>query len=132
MTILVVEDNPSIREMLLDLLEREGYAVEGAGSGQEALDYLYRCSGFMPDGACPRLILLDLMMPEMNGWAFRLRQMAEPKWSDIPVVVISEVAELPKHAAMLRVADYLAKPIKIGSLLAVVRRHYQNAEPCPI
>ena len=127
MNIFVVEDDPSIRKMLVDVLSGREYTVEGVGSGEEALDYLYQHTGLTLNGTLPDLILLDLMMPGMNGWSFRLRQMAEPKWSDIPVIVISEVANLPTHAAILRVADYLAKPINLGALLALVWRHDRTA-----
>ena len=132
MNILVVEDDPWIREMRVDVLEREGYAVRGVSNGEEALESLYQRTGLMQNDPHPQLILLDLIMPELNGWAFRLRQMAEPKWSHIPVVVISEVADLPTYAAILRVADYLAKPINLGALIALVWRHDRTAEPSPI
>ena len=125
MTILVAENNPSMREMLVDLLERGGYTATGVSNGREALEYLDERSSFAQNSALPCLILLALMMPGMNGWEFRLRQMAEPNWADIPVILISEVADLPAHAATLRVADYLAKPINPGVLLAVVRRHHR-------
>src|SRR5438874_8753476 len=80
--ILVVDDDPGIVESLKDLLEAEGYHVETASNGREALDMLRARQR-------PNLILLDLTMPEMDGFEFRDEQEWDPRFSEIPVVVIS-------------------------------------------
>jgi CheY-like chemotaxis protein len=107
-TILVIEDDRDIRECMADALEMEGYAVASAGNGREALDRLRR--GLRPD-----LILLDLLMPVMNGWEFRQVQLADPLLAGIPVVIVS--ASAPGGT---RPAHHLPKPFGIDDLLAVV------------
>ncbi|PLS79555.1 MAG: response regulator, partial [Chloroflexi bacterium] len=82
-TILVVDDDSGIREALTDILEDEGYAVRSACDGQAALDLLRQ------QAEPPALVLLDLMMPRMNGWQFRSEQRRDPALANIPVVVIS-------------------------------------------
>ena len=81
-TILIVDDDTDVRRALTELLEDEGYAVAGAANGLAALN-------MMRGGVRPSLILLDLMMPGMNGWDFRNAQLRDPELSDVPVVVVS-------------------------------------------
>src|SRR5690349_1848715 len=83
--VLVVEDSTDARQMLASLLEVEGFAVRTAANGREALDQLRA-------GPPPCLILLDLMMPVMDGYQFRAEQRQDPGLSPIPVVVVSAVA----------------------------------------
>jgi CheY-like chemotaxis protein len=115
-TVLVVEDDAAICESLVQVLEDEGYAGVRALNGREALDLLRR----MTDPPC--LILLDLMMPEMNGWEFRQAQLTDTQLRQIPVVVLTAhgrraMDELGSPAAFLR------KPIAIDTLLRAVERH---------
>ncbi len=113
--ILVVEDDDAIRETIAELLEEEGYVVSRAANGAEALDCLHR------DGAAA-LILLDLMMPTMNGWEFRAQQRSEPALAGIPVVVLSADNALEQKARSLGVDAWLAKPFEVERLLETVDR----------
>ena len=114
--ILVVEDSVATRQAVRDLLEAEGYGVACAGNGQQALDYLRQ------DGP-PRLVLLDLQMPVLDGWHFCEQQQRTPAWASIPVVLLSAEGDLPQQAACLGVAAYLQKPVEVERLLGVVRRY---------
>jgi len=107
--ILIVEDDPDIREDLAELLRDEGYTVSTAGNGAEALTVLR-------EGFSPCVVLLDLMMPTMNGWDFRSAMLREKKLASIPVVVLSGVADADDQAAQMKL-DYLAKPIDVDRLL---------------
>jgi CheY-like chemotaxis protein len=112
--ILVVEDDPDLRTSLADALTDLGYDVRVAGNGAEALAALER-------GERPDVILLDLMMPVMDGWAFRSAQRVDPRIAGIPVVVVS--AEAAGTMASLSPADFLPKPFDLDRLLAVVGRY---------
>lgn len=112
-TILIVEDDLTIRETLGEILEDEGYHVVYAEHGQAALEHLR-------EPPVPALILLDLMMPVMNGWEFRARQLNDPQLSRIPIVVVSGVSNNAMRLNALQAADVLSKPIEIPRLLEVV------------
>jgi CheY-like chemotaxis protein len=112
--ILVVDDDADIREALVCTLQAGGYRADGAGNGREALDQLRRDDR-------PQLILLDLMMPVMDGWQFRQAQRQDPDLAPIPVVIIS--ADIQNRAAYLGAADYLRKPFDWDNLLATVERY---------
>jgi CheY-like chemotaxis protein len=114
--VLLVEDDLSIRDMLHDLLEDEGYRVRSAGNGRDALACL-RASG------PTRLILLDLMMPVMDGWAFREAQRRDPALSHIPVIVLSADDALAEKALRMSAAAWLSKPFELGVLLDAIHRH---------
>ncbi|MBI2391967.1 MAG: response regulator [Deltaproteobacteria bacterium] len=107
--VLVVEDDEGIREALCDLLETEGFDVVSAVHGRDALDKL-KNSGPQPD-----VILLDLMMPVMDGWAFRAEQQSDPALAEIPVVVIT--ASRQADLATLNPRAFLKKPIDFDELL---------------
>ena len=110
-TILVVEDNDDVREMMAVTLELEGHHAVTAANGREALDMLRR-------GLEPSLILLDLMMPVMNGWDFKAAVEADPVLRDIPIVVVS--AGAGESVARAAAQAFVAKPIDVERLLAVV------------
>jgi CheY-like chemotaxis protein len=112
--VMVVEDDPDQREAVILALESEGYAVVAAESGVEALESL-------ESGLRPCMILLDLMMPEMDGVHFRKAQLASATLAEIPVVVVSAFGQLTR-AKHLQVADYLPKPLDFDRLLAVIER----------
>jgi CheY-like chemotaxis protein len=114
--ILIVDDDPAIRDSVRSLLEDEGYPVQVAHNGLDALEAIR-------SGALPRLILLDLMMPEMDGWEFRAEQQKDPRLAAIPVVVLSTVAHIREHAASLSVSEYLVKPVDAALLLNTVQRY---------
>jgi CheY-like chemotaxis protein len=109
--ILVVDDERDIRDTIVELLQDEGYAVEEARDGAEALAKARNCHPFV--------VLLDLMMPGMNGWEFRARQRGDPELSGIPVVVVSALGRVPGVDA----AGYLQKPFGLEDLLSEIRRH---------
>ena len=107
-TVLIVEDDPDTREMLGKFLELEGFHVETAANGQQALDRLH-------GGVDAAVIVLDLMMPVMDGWQFRRRQIEDARIAKIPTIVVSaagrdRMAQVPADA-------YLAKPIDMDELL---------------
>jgi CheY-like chemotaxis protein len=109
--VLVVDDNPEIRSSLEEVLGEEGYAVVGVADGREALDYLTANEE-------PRVILLDLMMPVMDGWQFRAEQKKNPKLANIPVIVISAMADAAQDIGAERV---LSKPLSPETLLRAVK-----------
>ena len=115
-TVLVVDDDPDIRDILVQVLEEEGYRVAGASNGREALSYLRST----PKPPC--VILLDLMMPIMNGWQFRVEQQRDPEISGIPVVVITATGDAQRKAANVDAAEVLEKPIELDRLIAAVAR----------
>jgi CheY-like chemotaxis protein len=115
--ILVVDDDEIIRESLIELLQENGYQAIGAVHGGEALEKLKGLA------RPPCVILLDLMMPVMDGAAFRERQLQDPALSDIPVVVVSAYRELARHAQELQAAAHLAKPLQLTELLKVIEAH---------
>ncbi len=120
-SILVVEDNHDIRESIVEILEEEGYNVFAAVDGLEALRAL--------DIASPKpdLILLDLMMPNMNGYEFREQQL-KGAHSATPIAVISADANAMDRAEELRAAGFLRKPLKIQPLLDLVSAVLQTYE----
>src|ERR1043165_9927085 len=80
--VLIVEDDEDLREMMAQLLTLEGYQAAAVANGREALEYLH-------DSEKPHVILLDLMMPVMDGWEFRRKQQADPSLAPVPVIVLS-------------------------------------------
>jgi CheY-like chemotaxis protein len=115
--ILVVDDDRDIRDSLVELLTEHGYPAIGAGNGVEALEVL------RTSASLPALILLDLMMPVMDGREFRERQLENPAWIAIPVIVISAYNDVEQQARALAL-DHLRKPLAMRPLMDAVRRHY--------
>jgi two-component system, chemotaxis family, chemotaxis protein CheY len=115
--VLVVDDDSFIREMLEQLLEDEGYSVASAADGEEALSYLQQ------QQTPPCLILLDLMMPRMNGWEFRAAQRRDPLLAPIPVVTISAHADLLATADPLDATAHFPKPIDMARLITTINRY---------
>jgi two-component system chemotaxis response regulator CheY len=121
-TVLVVEDDPEIRESVVDLLQDQGYRVLAAPNGREALRKLGECE------KPPCLILLDLMMPVMDGVDFRNAQLQMPEIAGIPVVVVSAYRDVRESARSLQVLDYLEKPFDLDALMGVARRYCPGGE----
>jgi two-component system chemotaxis response regulator CheY len=113
--ILVVDDDTDIRETLAQILEFEGFDVTCASNGQEAMDRL--------ESLKPNLILLDLMMPIMNGYEFRRAQKAKPEIAEIPVIILSADGNVQQKAAAADVQAFLKKPIELEVLLSAIRQH---------
>lgn len=120
-TILLVEDNDDVRDMMAVALQLEGHTVRTAANGRDALERLRFESR-------PCLILMDLMMPVMNGWELRKALAADTALADIPVVVVSAVtAEI---AQRLSASDYVPKPVDIDRLLDIVCEYCrESVEP---
>jgi two-component system, chemotaxis family, chemotaxis protein CheY len=115
-TLLVVDDDMDIRDALQDALELEGYAVQLAADGLEALERLRSSE------PRPQLILLDLMMPRMDGVSFREALRHERSCSDIPVVVASADLDVRGTVDAMGVAGYLRKPLDLSALLSTVKQ----------
>lgn len=113
--VLIVEDDADLREMMAQLLTLEGYQIETVANGREALAYL-------SDAPRPDVILLDLMMPIMDGWEFRRRQQDDPALADVPVIVLTALDQAQAHASDLNGVDFLKKPLDFDRLLELVRR----------
>jgi two-component system, chemotaxis family, chemotaxis protein CheY len=112
--VLVVDDEPAIRDFLQDILEGEGYVVRQAANGVEALAVLTELR--------PDLIVLDLLMPFMDGIAFRQEQLRSAALSTIPVLVLSAMPDLIRRSVELAADAVLPKPFNIGQLLDTVQR----------
>lgn len=112
-SVMIVEDDRDTREMLGRFLELEGFDVCTAANGQLALDVLHEV------GSVPSVIVLDLMMPVMNGWQFREEQTRDPRFSRIPVVVVTAAG--PRDDIPAINADaWLSKPVDFDRLLATI------------
>lgn len=117
MGILLIDDEISIRDVLTELLEDEGYGVVTAANGLEAINALRHSS------EPPCVILLDLMMPVMTGWEFRKEQQQDPALAAIPIVVLSATPNIKREASALGAAGHIPKPINFDTLLATVERY---------
>jgi two-component system chemotaxis response regulator CheY len=116
-TVLVVDDDRDIRDVLTDALEAEGYRVVTAVDGLDALTWLRART------ARPCVILLDLMMPRMDGIQFRTEVLNDPDLALIPVVVLSADPSVIVTAKSLNFAGSLRKPVPLEALLAAVHAH---------
>jgi CheY-like chemotaxis protein len=110
--ILVVDDDREIRTIVDDLLTGEGYLVRTASNGRQALEILAAWR--------PEVILLDLSMPDMNGWTFLAHQQADPALAPIPVIVMSAHYNLSKNDSLQSAAAIVPKPFDIDRLLTII------------
>jgi CheY-like chemotaxis protein len=115
-TILLIDDDSDIRDAMCLILQHSGYRTVTASNGAEGIRAL------AADGAVD-LILLDMMMPVMDGWGFRRSQEEGPAFSKIPVVVLTGDGRASAKAAAIGAAGYLKKPLEMEDLLAAVLRH---------
>jgi len=111
--VLVVDDDPDILQTLGLCLSSEGYRVLMAANGKEALDIL--------DREHPSVILLDLMMPVMDGWQF-VAELERRGWRDVPLLILSADRSVQGHAKQLRANAHLAKPFDLDELLGKVQQ----------
>ena len=114
--ILIVDDDEGSRTALASVLRDEGFVVETVDDGTAALTRL-RTSPL------PQLIVLDLMMPGMDGWDLRHEQKRDPRLAGIPVIAVSAAGKLPDADVQFR------KPLDLDKFLAVVKRYAQPARP---
>ena len=119
--VLIVEDDPDVREMLAALLVTEGFHAVAAEDGLEALHLLRAVRHRAPQIPC--LILLDLMMPRLSGNEFRRAQLGDPTVAAVPVAIMSGAVDIEQRAQALGAVATLAKPIDCEVLLDVVRRY---------
>jgi CheY-like chemotaxis protein len=117
-TVLLVEDDLEIRDVLQDLLESEGYDVIPAANGKQAIDYLT-----LDRDAHPDLIILDLMTPIVTGWQVLDRLRRDPAFTKVPVIVVTATtADKPSGATTL-----LRKPFRLNKLFETVREYLGEA-----
>lgn len=118
--VLIVDDDEDLRTMLEMVLEGDGYAVATAGTASRALEYLHH------SWAPPRMMMLDLSLPDLDGATFRARQREIPTVAEVPLVVLSGSADIQQQATALGAADYLGKPFDIEALLKLVQHYCRN------
>ncbi len=109
-----MEDDEDLRDMMAQMLAIEGFDAATAANGLEALEYLHATPK-------PHVILLDLMMPVMDGWEFRRQQRADPELAPVPVIVLSALD--PVRSAAVGAVAVLKKPLDFDRLLELVREH---------
>jgi CheY-like chemotaxis protein len=112
-SVLIVDDDDDAREMLAGVVEQAGYTVQTARNGSEGLDRLRQ--------ARPELILLDVIMPVMDGTMFRQEQRRHWDWLHIPTIVMTGAYDEPMLD--LAVEETLKKPVGADTVLEIVRRH---------
>lgn len=117
--ILLIDDNKSIRDCLIWVLEEEGYAVNTASNGQEALDFLEN------RGILPELILLDVMMPILNGWQFREQQHLNHSLKVIPTIILTAKIHW-EHNVLHANECFLPKPFDIEELIKLIKEKLAN------
>ncbi len=123
-SILIVDDDSDVRAALSELLEAEGFSVEGVPDGREALARLRTAE------VHPAVILLDLMMPGMDGWDFRTEQMRDPQLAAVPVVIVSASGfSRESIQTQFRPAAFVEKPIERTALLGVLRELVSSGSP---
>jgi CheY-like chemotaxis protein len=113
-SVLIVDDDGAIRETVQEILQDEGYTVAIAANGADGLRVL--------EAVRPKLIVLDLNMPVLSGGEFRRVQRLDPSLRGIPTVVFTAAGRARESAVDLEADGYLAKPITLADLLAVVQR----------
>jgi CheY-like chemotaxis protein len=118
-TILLIEDDTDVTDALGEVLRDEGYLVATASNGLEAIEYL-RSHGL------PSVILLDLMMPVMDGYQFRELQRSEPGLGEIPVICISAGA-MDERLDKMQVQGAFKKPLDLQSLLNAIERYSRGS-----
>jgi CheY-like chemotaxis protein len=111
--ILIIEDDLSIRELLVEIFESEGYSVNSSINGAEAL--------FALEKITPDVILIDIMMPVMDGFSFRQEQLKNPNWNEIPVIAMSAQDQKREKLESFGIHNFINKPLDLNHLLETVR-----------
>jgi CheY-like chemotaxis protein len=114
--VLVVEDDEDVRDAMTGILESKGYTVCSAQHGADALEHLR-------SGITPCIILLDLMMPVMDGWTFHDETQKDPLLAAIPTVILSAVSQRDPRNHSVRAVEHIPKPVDVTRLIAAIERH---------
>jgi CheY-like chemotaxis protein len=116
--ILIIEDNQSIRSIMKMALEESGYEVLVSGNGYDALELLLEIKKL------PSLIILDLMMPVMNGFEFRKTQLQDSRLANIPVILLTANNAFQEQKEKLQAHEFLNKPVDIKDLLYIIENFF--------
>ena len=119
--VMIVDDDADIRESLMEFLADHGFQTIGARDGREALETL----GTSDPPPC--MIILDLMMPNMDGWTFRAKQLERSTLAGIPVIVISAHRGIGAESREMKAAAWIPKPLNLSALLRAVRERCRDA-----
>jgi CheY-like chemotaxis protein len=122
-SVLVVDDDEDIRTTIRDVLADPGFTVACAANGREALELLINGQ------SKPALILLDLTMPEMDGWTFRQEQQKVPRLAQIPVVLFSGHHDAARAAQSLNAVALMTKPLRLEGLVTLVEQLALRSKP---
>ena len=121
--VMIVEDDPGVREGLVDVIAGEGYEVESYPDGRIALDRL------ATGDALPCVIVLDFLMPGMDGWMFLRERAKDPRLQKIPVLGMSASPHLvDQKGSPAGVEEFLRKPFKVETILSSIKRHCENGQ----
>lgn len=112
--ILVIEDDASIRELLVEILEDQGYCVHSSINGSDGIKTL--------ETVTPDLILMDVMMPVMDGYAFKKELVQHPEWNLIPLIAMSAQSQSKEKLADHGIVNFINKPLELSQLLETVAR----------
>ena len=135
-TVLLVEDDPEVRDVLEDELEENGYNVIPAANGKQALDFLTLNRPEKAD-----VVILDLMMPMVSGWEVLDHMHANPQLADIPVIVLSAVSldrssaagraarGAPRPASTVNVCRFIPKPFSLGQIFDALSHCFEVGRP---
>lgn len=115
--VLIVEDDKSIRDALQELLESEGYPVISATNGSKALTFLRAAE------VLPRIILLNLMMPVMNGIQFRAEQEQDARLGAIPVILMTADRQIESKRMKIGARGFVRKPFEIADVIKKIERY---------
>lgn len=115
-SILIIEDSLDLQYLLKEVIEAEGYQALCAANGKDAIDLL------QVTPVIPSLILLDLMMPIMDGFEFRKLQLQDPKWAPIPVVVMTADSNPESKVGSLGAADVAKKPLSLDRVTGILKK----------
>jgi len=121
-SVLVVEDDADTRDSLTEVLEKDGFAVQTASNGREAFEVLHTAS------TKPCVILLDMMMPVMDGWEFRKAQRNDPELASIPVALLSAQPNIEAAVKSVGAAAYIRKPLSVDNLIDTLDSLYLFVE----
>jgi PAS domain S-box-containing protein len=122
-TVLVIDDDPIVRDVMRRFLDGEGFRVVTASDGEEGLRLARQL--------CPRVITLDVLMPSMDGWAVLTALKADPVLADIPVIMLTIIDE-KNFGYLLGAADYMTKPIDRNRLAAILQKYRTDQSACTV